>query len=147
MNLNEQVNQDLISAMKAKNELILSTLRMLKSAIKNREIEFGHQLNETEIGEVVAKSVKQRKDSIAEYRKGNRNDLVKKETEEMKILGKYLPKQLSEDEIKKVVEEAIAKTKPASVKDMGKVMAQVMPKLKGRADGSIISKIVRNKLE
>lgn len=146
MNLNEQINQDFIEAMKLKEVLILSTLRMLKSTIKNREIEAGHVLSDQETGEVVAKSVKQRRESIVEYQKGNRQDLVKKEESEIRILEKYLPKQMDEAEILKIVEKAIQSINASGLTDTGKVMGVIMPKLKGKADGSLVSKLVKEKL-
>lgn len=146
MKLVQEINKDLIEAMKSKNELTLSTLRMLKSAIKNREIELGHSLSDQELGEMVAKSVKQRRESIVEYQKGDRADLVKKEQDEIKILEKYLPKQMDETEISKIVEEAIESTNANGLTDMGKVMGTIMPKVKGKADGTLVSKLVKEKL-
>lgn len=147
MKLNEKINQDFVFAMKSKDEITLSTLRMLKSAIKNREIEIGQELKDGEIGEVARKSVKQRKDSMNEYQKGSRADLVAKEQKEIKILEKYLPAQLSEEKILSIIDKTIKSTGASDPQDMGKVMGQIMPKFKGKADGALVSKLVKEKLQ
>lgn len=153
MNLQEQINKDFIDAMKAKETQKLSVLRMLKSALKNKEIALrqvqgeNKKLSDEQVGEAVTKEVKQRKDSISEFEKGGRIDLAKKEKDEIKFLEKYLPKQLSGKEVTKIINEAISKTGASSPSDMGKVMGAIMPKLKGKADGSQVSKLVKEKLE
>lgn len=147
MKLIEQINDDLKVAMRAKDELVLSTLRLLKSAARNREIELGHILSDEELAEVVAKAVKQRRDSIIEYEKGNRAELASKEKAEIKILEKYLPAQLSQEEISKTIDEVIKSTGAQSLQDFGKVMSAVMPKLKGQADGTIVASLTKDKLK
>lgn len=146
MSLVNQIEQDLISALKSHDETQSSTLKLLKSAIKNKEIALGKELTDMDIQEIVVKEIKQRRDSITQYQQGGREDLVKKEQAELDILQNYLPEQLTEVEISKFVEEAIAKTNATSPSDMGKVMAALMPQVKGKADGSLVSQIVKEKL-
>ena len=140
--LTEKIDSELKTAMKEKDEIKLGTLRMLKAAIKNKEIEkIVKSLSDGEIIEVIQKQIKQRRDSIAEFEKANRSDLVKKETAEVKILEKYLPQQLTEPEltaiIKKTIETLGAKTKA----DIGRVMKEVMPQVSGKADGKQVNQI------
>lgn len=142
----EKINQDLTGAMKAKDEVKVSTLRMLSAAFKNRQIELGKELNEEEILEVIAKSAKQHKESIAAYEAGGRQDLVDREKTELSIIEKFLPEQMSEEEIVKVVVETIGQTGASGVADTGKAIGAVMAKIKGKADGNIVSKLVREKL-
>jgi len=146
MNLKEKIEKDFIEAYKAKDEDKTSVLRMVKSAIKNKEIEKGETLSDNETESVVAKEIKQRRDSASEYKKGGRDDLVKKEEKEISILSGYLPEQLSEEEISKIVEKAVADSNASGIKDMGKVMGIIMPEIKGKADGSLVSELVKNKL-
>ncbi|MCL5794780.1 MAG: GatB/YqeY domain-containing protein [Patescibacteria group bacterium] len=147
MTLLEQIETDYLLALKGKNEPVVSVLRMLKSAMKNKEIALGKKLDDTLISELVAKEVKSRQDSINEYKKGNRQDLVEKEQSEIEILKKYLPEQLSPNEVEKIIEETIKKVGANSPQDMGKVMAVLMPQLKGKADGSLVSSLVKSKLQ
>ncbi len=146
MELSKQINTDLIEAMKAKNETNVSVLRMLKSQLKNKEIEIGKPLTEEDILNVIIKQVKQRQDSISEFKSGNRADLVEKEQIEINILNKYLPEPLTEEEIIKIINETITDTGANTMSDIGKVMPQVLAKLKGRADNAHVSKLVREKL-
>lgn len=146
MTLKEQIEKDFIEAYKAKDELKASTLRMIKSAIKNKEIVSGNELDESAVVDVVAKEIKQRRDSADEYKKGGRPELAEKEEKEINILKVYLPEQLSEEEITKIVESAIKKTGASSISDIGKVMSVVMPEVKGKSDGALVSKIVKDKL-
>src|SRR5688572_31740226 len=148
MNLNEQVAADLTAAMKAKDAARLSALRMLKAAIMNKGmVEKGRDLNDAEVLQVVASLVKQRRDSIDQFAKAGRTDLVEKETGEIAILEHYLPPAVSADEIDAAVAEAIADTGASSPKDMGKVMKAVMPKLSGKnVDGRTVNEAVRRKL-
>ncbi len=145
-NLKKQIEQDFINALKAKDES-LATLRMLKSAIKNAEIEKGEELKDEEIGQLLRKEKKQREESIKEFKKGKREDLAEKEQAEIKIIEKYLPELLSDEEIKKVVTAVISKVKAKGLQDMGKVMGKTMPQLKGKADGAKVSKICKSELE
>ena len=146
MTLKEQIEKDFIEAYKAKDELKASTLRMIKSAIKNKEIVSGNELDESAVVDVVAKEIKQRRDSADEYKKGGRPELAEKEEEEINILKVYLPEQLSEEEITKIIESAIEKTGASSISDIGKVMSAVMSEVKGKSDGALVSKIVKDKL-
>jgi uncharacterized protein YqeY len=148
MNLNEQVAADLTAAMKAKDAARLSALRMLKAAIMNKGmVEKGRELNDAEVLQVVASLVKQRRDSIEQFEKAGRTDLVEKETGEIAILEHYLPPAVSADEIDAAVAEAIAETGASSPKDLGKVMKAVMPKLSGKnVDGRTVNEAVRRTL-
>ncbi len=147
MNLNEQVAQDLTAAMKAKDQARLSALRMLKAAIMNKGVEKGRDLEDAEVLQVVSSLVKQRRDSIEQFSRAGRTDLVEKESGEIAVLERYLPPAASAEEIDAAVDAAIAETGAASPKDMGKVMKAVMPKLAGKnADGRTINDAVRRKL-
>lgn len=144
-----QLQEELKQAMLAKDEVKKSVLRMLLSAINYYEIQkggAGYEATDEDVLAVVQKEVKQRKDSIEQFTAGNRKDLADKETGELKLLENYLPEQMSEEEIKKLVDEAIAQTGASSPADMGKVMGALMPKTKGKADGGLVSKIVKEKL-
>jgi uncharacterized protein YqeY len=147
MKLSERVNQDITSAMKAQDQARLSALRMLKAAIMNKSIEKGRDLDDADVQQVVASLVKQRRDSIEQFGKAGRNDLVAKESGEITILEEYQPPAASMEEIEAAVVAAIAETGAASPKDMGKVMKAVMPRLAGKtADGKTINEVVRRKL-
>jgi len=147
MTLNEKVAAEITSAMKAKDAGRLSALRMLKAAIMNKGVEKGRDLDDAEVLQVVASLVKQRRDSIDQFQKAGRTDLVEKESSEVKVLEAYLPPAASADDIDAAVAEAVAETGATSPKDMGKVMKAVMPKLAGKnADGRAINEAVRRKL-
>jgi hypothetical protein len=147
MTLTEQVNADIATAMKAKSSARLSALRMLKAAIMNKEVEKGRALDDPEVVQVVTSLVKQRRDSIEQFSKAGRTDLVDKETAEIAVLEAYLPPAASAEEIDAAIAAAIAETGAASARDMGKVMKAVMPKLAGRsADGRAVNEAVRRKL-
>jgi len=147
MSLNEKVGADITAAMKAKDAGRLSALRMLKAAIMNKGVEKGRDLEDAEILQVVASLVKQRRDSIEQFGKAGRTDLVEKETGEVAVLEAYLPPAASAAEIDDAVAAAIAETGASTPKDMGKVMKAVMPKLAGKnADGKVVNEAVRRKL-
>ena len=147
MLLRDKVNGDITAAMKSKNTARLSALRMLKAAIMNKGIEKSHDLDDAEVLQVVSSLVKQRRDSIEQFSKGGRTDLVEKETAEIKVLEEYLPPAASAADIDAAIAEAIAETGATSVKDMGKVMKAVMPRLAGKhADGRLVNEAVRRKL-
>jgi uncharacterized protein YqeY len=148
MPLNEQIAADMTAAMKAKDAPRLSALRMLKAAVMNKGmVEKGRDLEDAEVLQVVASLVKQRRDSIDQFAKAGRTDLVDKETAEIAILEHYLPPALTAEEIEAAVAAAIAETGASSVKDMGKVMKAVMPKLAGKnADGKAVNDAVRRTL-
>lgn len=144
--LQEQIEQDIIEAMKAKDEAKLSTLRMLKSAIKNSEIQKQVELKDEDILGVIQGQIKQRNDSVAMYEQGGRQELADKEKTEIEILKKYLPEQMGEAEIREIVAKAIADTGATGIADMGRVMGAIMPAVKGKADGSLVSSIVKEEL-
>jgi uncharacterized protein YqeY len=148
MALSDKVNADITAAMKAKDAPRLSALRMMKAAITNKGVEKGRDLEDAEVLQVLGSLVKQRRDSIDQFSKAGRTDLVEKETAEIAVLEEYLPPAASADEIDAAVTAAIAETGAASPKDMGKVMKAVMPKLAGKnADGKAVNEAVRRKLD
>ncbi len=142
----EQIDQDLTAALKAKNEVVVTSLRNLKAAIKNLELEKNKPLTDEDVSGVMAKKVKQHKDSIESFKAGNRPDLVAIEEAQMQVLVAYLPKQMGEAELTAIVKEVIASLS-AQASDFGKVMKEVVGKVKGRADGNMISKIVKENLK
>jgi len=145
--LREQFDEDLKSAMKQKDALRLSVLRMAKAAVKNREIEVGHNLSDDEVIKVLGTLVKQRRDSAEQYQKGNRPELAQKELQEIVIIEGYLPQSASGEEIEAAVDEAIRQTNASSSRDMGNVMKAVMKILSGKTvDGKSINQKVRQKL-
>jgi len=162
--IKEKIQNDLNQAVKKKGELESLVLRQLSAAILNKEKEKRYklskekpelkeaelakesQLTDEELIEVISSEVKKRKEASLEFEKGKRIDLAEKEIKEMEILKKYLPEQLSEEKLKGLVKETIAKTGATEPKDIGKVMAEIMPKVKGRADGGLVSKIVKELL-
>lgn len=148
MSLKDKLMEDMKQAMKDKEagKLRLSVIRMVRANIKNVEIDQKKELTDEEVLDVLTKEVKMRRDSIEEFRKGNRPDLVEGLENEIVILMQYLPEQLSETEVRNLVKEAVAQTQATSAKEMGKVMAVLMPKVKGRADGKMVNTIVREML-
>lgn len=146
MSLETQLNTDLKTAMKAHDKLSLNVIRMMKAALTNEKVKQGHDLTADEELTVVSRELKQRKESMAEFAKGNRDDLVEGVKAEIAIVEKYAPKQLSEDEIAKIVADSIAKVSASGMGDFGKVMGVVMPQVKGKADGAIVNKTVKAQL-
>ncbi|AVX20013.1 hypothetical protein SAMN02745885_00876 [Carboxydocella sporoproducens DSM 16521] len=148
MSLLERLTADMKEAMKAKEagKVRLSTIRMAKSAIKNAEIEKKRELTEEEIIEVIAREVKQRRDAMEEYRKAGREDIVQQLEAEVAVLLPYLPEQLDENQLRQLIQEAIAATGAQGPKEMGKVMGYLMPKIKGRADGKLVNHLVKEYL-
>jgi len=161
MPLKEKISADFIKASKSGDKEKRGILSMLLAGIKNTEIEKrskpdkaeeGKSLHEAglltdeEILSVISRQIKQRKDSVEQYKAGNRLDLAEKEEKEINVLTEYLPEQMSEEEIRRLVKSAIERTKAASVKEMGKVMGALMPDVKGKADGTLVSKIVKEEL-
>lgn len=147
--LKQQLQDELKSSMLAKDALKTSTLRMLLSAINYAEIQkggAGYEATDEEVIAVIQKEAKQRRDSIEAFEQGGRQEMADKEKRELQLLQSYLPEQMSEEEIKKLVEEAIKQTGATSMSDIGKVMGVLMPKVKGKADGSVVNKIVREQL-
>ena len=148
MTLAEDVNRAITDAMKSREQTRLSTLRMLKTALMNREIERGRALDDHESRQVVSALVKQRRDSIEQFVRGGRQDLADKETAEIVILESYLPPALDAAALEQAVDDAIAQTGAASAKDMGKVMKAVMAQLAGKTvDGKAVNELVRRKLQ
>lgn len=149
MTLKEQLAEDMKQAMKAKEagKLRLAVIRMVRAAIKNVEIDGKRELGEEEVQAIIAKEVKMRKDSMDEFKKGNRQDLVDQLEREIEVLLPYLPQQLTEEEIRGLVADAIAASGASSAKEMGKVMAILMPQVKGRADGKTVNNLVRAALQ
>lgn len=147
MGLTEKVNAGIAAAMKAKDAGRLSALRMVKAAIMNKGVEKGRDLEDAEVVQVITSLVKQRRDSIEQFSKAGRSDLVDKETAEIAVLTEFLPPAATPEEIDAAVAAAIAETGATSAKDVGKVMKAVMPKLAGKnADGRTINEAVRRKL-
>jgi uncharacterized protein len=147
LSLLERLNNDMKQAMKNKEKDRLTTIRMVKASLQNEAIKFGKQeLSEEEELTVLSREVKQRKDSLQEFEKAGRQDLVEKIQTELKHVEVYMPQQLSEEEVTEIVKEAIAETGAASKADMGRVMAVLMPKVKGKADGSLVNKLVQQHL-
>ena len=143
MDINIKLNEEMVSAAKAKDKIRLSAVRMLKTALHNKEIDLLRQLNESEIMQVLSSMIKQRKDSIEQFAKGGRTDLVEKEEAELKILQEFMPAQMSKEEVDAVIKKTIEEAGAVSIKDMGKVMKVLMPKLTGVADGKIVGEKVK----
>lgn len=148
MSTQDRLLEDMKAAMKAgeTGKLRLSVIRMVRAALKNAEIDRRHALAEDEVLEILAKEIKQRRDAIIEFAKGARQDLIQLYEAEIAVLTEYLPQQMSADEIRKLVSEAIAKTGAAGPKDMGKVMGALVPQTRGRADGRLVNQLVKEML-
>ncbi len=146
MTLREKLVDQMKAAMKARDDGKVSAIRMVRSSVKNKEIDLGHELGDQEITEVIATLAKQRRESIKFFQEAGRSDLVMKEEKELSILLDFLPKQLDSDEIAEIVVKAIAESGAEGLRDMGKVMKIVIPMVSGRADGKVVSEIVKEKL-
>lgn len=146
MSLESQLNTDLKTAMKAHDKLSLNVIRMMKAALTNEKVKQGHDLTADEELTVVSRELKQRKESLAEFQKGGRQDLVDGVEAEIKIVEAYAPKQLSADEITQIVKDSIAKVNANGMGDFGKVMGAVMPQVKGKADGNLVNQTVKAQL-
>lgn len=146
MDLLEKFNKDMVTAMKEQDKERLTVLRMVKGAMQLEHINNKKELNEELLIDCVGKQIKMRNDSITEFEKAGRTDLADKTKEEVKILNDYLPEQLTEEEVIAIIEEAFAKVNPTSAKDMGLIMREVTPKLKGKTDMKQVSEIIKNKL-
>jgi len=145
-NLKKQIKGDLKISMKSGDNITRGVLRMLFSDIKNIEINERKEIGDEKVIEIIKKNIKSRKDSIEQYTKGNREDLVSQEEKELKILEKYMPEQMSEDEIRKIVLEIINKSEAVNTSDFGRIMGAVMKEVGGNVDGNVVSKIVREEL-
>jgi uncharacterized protein YqeY len=146
MGFDDKLNREMVAAAKAQNKLRLSAIRLIKTALHNREIDLKRKLNETEILQLLSTMIKQRKDSIDQFRKGGREDLVGKEESELKIIMEFMPEQMSEEDIAGEIERVIQKVGAVGIKDMGKVMKDLMPKLTGKADGKVVGEMVKTRL-
>lgn len=144
--MREQILNDLKTAMKNQDKDVLRVIRMVKGSMQLEEIKLKHELNDDEIINIISKEIKTRKESIKDFEKGNRQDLVDETDKEIKILEKYLPEQFSEEEINNIINETFDKIKPVGVQDMGKIMGCITPIVKGKADMGIVSSIIREKL-
>ena len=143
----ERISQDIAAAMRGREQLRLAALRMAKSALMNREVEKGKALDDAESQQVMASLIKQRRDSIEQFRKGGRNDLADKEAAEITVLEAYLPPPIDQAALERMVDEAITETAASGAKDLGRVMKAVMPRLAGQTvDGKMVNEIVRRKL-
>ena len=143
----EQLDKDMIEAMKSQDKFRLTVIRMVKGALKQEQIDHKKEINDDLLIDVVNKQIKMRKDSITEFEKANRTDLVDQTQAEIDILHAYLPEQLSSEEVEKIINEIFESVKPEGMKDMGKVMGEAQAKLKGKADMKEVSTIIRNKLQ
>ena len=146
MTLFEKINNDMISYMKNKDSFSLGVIRMVKGAIQLEKINLKRELNDDEVIAVIAKQIKMRNDSISEFEKANRTDLVEQYRKEVELLKQYMPEQLSEEDINKIIDEAFASINPNGPKDMGLIMREVSPKLKGRADMGKVNALIKEKL-
>jgi len=147
MSLKEQLTADMKEAMKSHDKDRLAVIRMVRGAIRQQEIDGQKELSDEDVIAVMSKEIKMRKDSIEEFKKGGREDLIAKTQAEIDVLMPYMPAQLSEDEVRELVKAAVAETGAATPKDMGKVMGALMPKVKGRADGKLVNTLVRSMLQ
>ncbi len=146
MTLKEQLMNDMKEAMKAKDKLKLNAIRMLRSAIRNKEIETQTELDDDGVLQILANQIKRRKDTIEQFRDAGRMELVAQEEEQLRSLEVYMPAQLSSEELEQLVDSVIAETGAMSPRDMGKVMSAVMPRVRGKADGKVVNQMVREKL-
>lgn len=143
----EKLKKDMIEAMKSKDKFRLTVIRMVKGELDKEHIDKKREINDELLVEVVSRGIKQRNDSILEFEKAGRSDLAASVKDEIKILEEYLPEQLTEDEINQVIDDVFSIVKPEGARDMGRVMKEVSPKLKGRADMKKVSEIIRAKLQ
>lgn len=146
MGLEERLNEEMKLAMKSNDKLRLSTIRMIRSAIKNREIELRKKLDDDEIYRVIQGMVRKGEESIEQFQAGGRIDLVEKEKKEIEVLKSFLPEQVSKEELIRIIDETIKETQSSSIKDLGKVMKSVMSKLGGKADGRLVNQLVKERL-
>ena len=144
--MRERILNDLKEAMKAQDKTTLAVIRMVKGAMQMEELNKKKELDDDEVIALIAKQIKTRKESIVEFEKGNRQDLIDATNTEIEILNKYMPEQLSEEEVNNIIDEIFTEVKPESMRDMGKIMGLANSKLKGRADMSYVSSIIKNKL-
>ncbi len=144
--MRNQILEDLKSAMKAQDKERLSVIRMVKGAIQMEELNVKHELTDDEVIGIIAKQVKTRKESINEFKKGNREDLIEQTNKEIEILNEYLPEQLSKEELEEIINKVISEVNPTSMADMGKIMGKLNPLVKGKADMGEVSKIIKERI-
>ncbi len=144
--MRQTILDDIIKAMKEKDKDTLSVLRMVKGAMQLEEINVKHELNDEEMTRIISKQIKTRKDSIVEFEKGNRQDLVDAVNSEITILEKYMPEQMSEEDILKVIDEVFSKVNPTGPSEMGKIMGMISPLVKGKADMGLVNKLIKERL-
>jgi uncharacterized protein YqeY len=143
MDINVRLQEEMVAAAKSKDKIRLSVVRLMKTALHNKEISLMRPLQEAEVLQVIASMMKQRKDSIEQFAKGGRDDLVQREEAELKILQEFMPAQMSEENLDHLIKQAIEEAGAVSVKDMGKVMKILMPKIAGQADGKVVGEKVK----
>jgi uncharacterized protein YqeY len=146
MSLKDRIQQDVKDAMRAKDKLRLAAIRLITAAIKQREVDERIELDDTQVTTVLDKMAKQRRESISQFEKAGRDDLIAQEVMELEIIQSYLPEQLGEDEINALIDSAMQSTGATGIKDMGKVMGELKPKLQGRADMSAVSALIKARL-
>ncbi len=146
MSLKDKLMEDLKTSMKNKDTIRKNTVTMVRAAVKQREVDERIELNDEDVLDIISKQLKEKKMAIEEFKKGSRQDLVDTTESEMEILLDYLPEQLSEEEVEKIVKETIEEIGATSIKDIGLIMKSTMPKVKGRADGNMVNKAVRKML-
>ena len=146
MGLEERLVEEMKQAMKSNDKAKLSTIRMIRSAVKNKEIELRKPLDDDGIFRVIQGMVKKSEESIEQFKAGGRMDLVEKETKEIETMKSYLPQPLSREEVLKIIDQTIEETEASSLKDLGKVMKSVMPKLGGKVDGALVNQLVKERL-
>ncbi len=146
MSLEERLVEEMKQAMKSNDKLKLSTIRMIRSALKNKEIDLRKKLEDEDIVKVIQAMMRKGEESVEQFETGGRMDLVEKEKSEIEIMKSFLPQPLSQEEILKIIDQSIQETQASSLKDMGKVMKSVMPKIGGKADGKLINQLVKERL-
>jgi len=146
MGLEERLVEEMKQAMKSNDKAKLSTIRMIRSAVKNKEIDLRKPLDDDAISRVIQGMVKKSEESIEQFKAGKRMDLVEKETKEIEIMKSFLPQPLSREEVLKIIDQTIEETEASSLKDLGKVMKSVMPKLGGKVDGALVNQWVKERL-
>jgi len=146
MGLEERLTDEMKQAMKSSDKLRLSTIRMIRSAVKNKEIELRKKLGDEEIQRVIQGMVRKGEESVEQFQSGGRADLVEKEKKEIEILKSFLPQPIDQEEILRIIDQSIEETQASSLKDLGKVMKSVIPKLGGKVDGRIINQLVKERL-
>lgn len=146
MTLLEQIQKDMVSSMKEKDSFTLSVLRMVKGAVQLEAINKKKELSDDEVVSVIAKQIKMRNDSIAEFEKAGRDDLIEQNKKEVLILNKYMPAQLSDDEVNNVIDEVFSIVNPSGIKDLGLIMKEISPRVKGKADMGKVNAIIKDRL-